>query len=191
MKTTFVNSDTMMTITRKTDKMAARWNYPKEQYWQLWQMVATVEIGMGTVTRFDDEGIAVWGWNDGGYYNPDPNQAWGGFYRLEKNQMAGWTLHLVNQAEDKEKEMERVSRIYGFYNLIWEDEPHVWGYIGQQSFYNEWEADLALATEKEDLANRFKRGEVRYSEMSGMWTVIIEATKRPAFKDVYRARIKV
>lgn len=189
MKYHFVTQQLLDKVSRRADEMAAKWDYPKEQYWQLWQMIATVEIGMAKATRFEDGGIVVRGWNDGGFLNPDPNIAWGGFYRLERNQMVGNTLWLVKHAEDKDAELMRVAPVYGFYSMIWENESRVWGYRGYQDYYDEKAANDALEAVDDLLGNRMKRGTVRYLELSGMYRVEVEATQKPALDNVHRERI--
>lgn len=187
MKTIFVNPKIIKKIQKKVNKLAARWDYPKDEIFQLWEMVATIELGMSEKTFYDKDGIIHDGWNGYQDYDNsdvDPRRAWGGFYRLEKNQMAGWSVYMIAQADNKEAQATRCTNAYGWW-FHWEPVEMVWGYQGFQDFYTEDEAQQALAK----LTN-IKQSEIRYSDMSGCYQLKVATTRRkPALKHVWRERV--
>ena len=155
-------------------------------------MVATIESGQAERTFYAHGGIIVDGWN--GYRNydegrpeaADPHRAWGGFYRNEPGQMAGWSLYLAQTADDPADQLQHCGNTYGFW-FVWEAVPMVWGYFGRQEFYTEKEAREFMTTLT---GKNIKRVKYEYSDISGMHRVTVEATRsKPKIETCYRARV--
>lgn len=179
MKHYFFDTEMLDKVDRITNEIDERWGYPAETRWQLWDMVATVFIGKARDTRFEDGGIIVRGWNDGGFKNPDPKSAHGGFYRLERAQMVGTMIRYVAQKDPEERveEAERLRWVWSeCIDVIYEPQHRVWGYVAQQDVYTEDEAQQLA--ERTLAAKGTRRAAAEYSEMSGMWRVRWETTRK-------------
>ena len=190
MKTIFINPQLIKKIQNKVDTLAARWNYHPNDLHTLWQMVATIEAGYSENLFYDGEGIVCDGWNGHRNFdntNPDPNQAFGGFYRSDPAKMVGWSIYVIARAEDKPDQAERCWSAYG-YRFWWEDKPMVWGFMGREDYYTEAKAQDAA---KEFQAKKStKRSKIEYSEFSGMWRLTVETTRnKPTLNHVWKERI--
>lgn len=187
----FVNPKVTEKIQTKVNKLAKVWDYDKNDLFQLYQMVATIESGLAERTFYDKNGIVVDGWNgykDFDNQNVNPKSAWGGFYRMEKAQMVGWSIYMIANAEDKHDQASRCTNAYGYW-FVWEEEPRVWGYKGWQEFYTEDEANQFVSTLT---GNHIKSLELKHSDISGCWRVTVTTTRRkPNTTTVYRERVAV
>lgn len=187
----FVNPKTLEKIQAKAYELAKTWGYDHNDFFQLYQMVATIESGLAERTFYDKDGIVVDGWN--GYRNSNnqdvsPKSAWGGFYRLEKSQMVGWSIYMIARADDKHDQANRCTNAYGHW-LVWEEETRVWGYRGWQEFYTEEEAQQFASNLT---GKHIKSIDLQYSDMSGCWRVMITTTRqKPKMTTVYRERVAV
>lgn len=188
----FINPQLIDKIEKKVDELAAAWDYPKDQRFQLFQMVATIEAGYAQKVFYFDNGLVCDGWN--GYKSwtekndPDPKAAWQGFYRTEPHQMVGWSIYMITQADDKLAQADRCWSAYG-YRFHWENEPQVWGYRGWQDFYTEDEADQAIEALAQD-KHIISISNPKFLEMSWMWRIEATSTrKKPALKNVYKERV--
>jgi hypothetical protein len=185
----FINPQLIAKIQKKTGELCVRWDVPQDEMFQVFQMVATIELGLASLVFYDGDGLTCDGWN--GYKGSEnscrnPRSAWGGFYRQEKNQMAGWSVYLIDNAEDKMAQADRCSNAYGYW-FIWEDEPRVWGFKGFEDFYTEEERD-ERADELEDLPHVKKVERHPVSEHSGCyrletWTTVKKAGLRNEWKE--------
>ena len=86
----FVNPQLIQKIQAKTNRLEAKWNVDDDRIFQVWQMVATIELGLAEKVFYDGDGITCDGWN--GYKDfenscRNPARAFGGFYRTEKHQI--------------------------------------------------------------------------------------------------------
>lgn len=178
-KYTFINPENLLQIQRVAAEMAAHWSYDPDLAWQVWDMVGTVMSGKAEITRFEDGGIIVEGWNSGGFHNPDPASAWGGFYRLERQQMIGTLLRYVfnEQPERRAERFDDLRYKWQAYDLIWEPQGRAWGWRGWEQFYRQEEAEARQALLQKD--PRCKRTRIRHLEMIGMWVCEWETTRKP------------
>ncbi len=190
MKTIFVNPQLIEKIQKKVDTLAARWNYQTNDLHCLWQMVATIESGHSEKIFYDGDGIVCDGWN--GYKkidnaNPDPNQAFGGFYRLEPHKMIGWSIYLIARRNDKQAQADSCYSAYG-YRFWWEEQPMIWGFLGRQDYYTE--AETIEAANEYQAKKSTKRTKIGYGEFSGMWRLTVETTRqKPTLKHAWKERI--
>jgi len=173
-KTIFVNPQTIKSIEQSVAQMLSDWPETTIQEWQLWQMIATIDLGAAEITRYakaDDGrvGIRVGNWNT----MPDPGHAYGGFYRMEKGQQLGWAVYAH---KDNPEAMHDSAARYGFW-VYWEDQPMEWGWSLQAQFYTEREAQEALKKARTKLTRKRIRSEQIFcSDRSGMWCIKIETT---------------
>jgi hypothetical protein len=186
----FLNPDLFRRIDRKVDAILAAFPDTSAQRWQVEEMVGAIEVKACKKTAYVGDGIVVDGWN--GYLsypdlqsNPDPSHAWGGFYRLESGQMAGTTVRYVRHAletggEDAAREQLSRCRLayHVAYNLEFEPVNRIWGYRVYEEFYTEQEAqDHAARIQAQP---GYKRHSLTFSEMSGMFRVRWETSRKPA-----------
>lgn len=196
MKPIFINPQLLDKINAKAQKIAAHWDYPKDQFFQVFTMVACIELGQTRRCFYHNNGIIFDGWN--GYRSaldksdPNPYSAYQGFYRMEPNQWLGWSLHLVNVAKDDEVRRNQLSRCNLIYHLWleWEPEPCVWGFINFQDFYTEEEAHTALEAYQDK--SWVKRWLIDYSDISGCWRLKVETVgKKAGLRNSWRGRVAI
>lgn len=191
MEKIFLNPQTLAKINAETDALVARWDVPADERFWVYQMVATIELGVAEKVFRDGDGITFDGWN--GYRGienscRDPRRAYGGFYRQERNQMAGWSAYLIDRADDKVAQAERCTNAYGFW-FVWEEEPMVWGFRGWQDFYTEAERDEA-ADRLEGLAHVKRLVRHPESEFSGCFRLEAWTTRqKPGLRNEWRERV--
>lgn len=188
----FVNPQLIARIDKKVDKLMVRWDYPKDQRFQLFEMVATIELGYAKKTFYWEDGLVCDGWNGYRSYteknDPNPYHAWQGFYRSEPHQMVGWSVYMIAGAEDKKAQEEMCRRAYG-YDFHWEDEPMIWGYRAWQDFYTEDEAAQAVEALAQD-KHVISISNPKFLDMSWMWRIEATSTrKKPDLKNVYKERV--
>lgn len=187
----FIGPKILKKIDRKVKQI--RQVYPNGcQDWQLFDMVASVVAGVAEKTFFDGNGIVVDGWNGYRSYteknNPNPDSAWGGFYRTEKAQMLGTAIRYARHAQSNGGNAEEVFRnaadTYGFRDWYWEPVERIWGYRAIAQFYSEQEArDVEAQITK---LTGYRRHTLELSEMSGMWRLIWETSRKPEQYDNYQ-----
>lgn len=191
-KQIFINPQTIEKIEKKVDQICKAYDVSNDRTWQVWQMVATIESGFATITSYHDDGILVGNWNKklNGEVDANPISAWGGFYRNEKAQWAGYIIYLTSICDgDKAIEMDRLATIYGYTGrLFWEDEIKVWGYAAWQDCYTASEAEALYKLESRKKG--FKWGNVELKEQTGCWRVKVENSRtKPGLENCYRERI--
>jgi hypothetical protein len=189
----FINPQLINKIEKKVKQLVSDWNIDKNETHTIWQMVATIESGMETKLFYDNNGLVFDGWN--GYKgsensNPDPCSAFGGFYRIDKHQMVGWSIYLITQADDKKKQANRCSLVYG-YNFIWEDKQMCWGFSSFEDYYTEEEQIMAANELRQQ--RHVKRVELEpESEWSGMHRIRAQTTrKKSGLRTEWRERVAI
>lgn len=191
MNPVFLTQELLEKFNAKAQEIAAHWDYPKDQFFQVYTMVATIELGLTDRCFYFGDGIIFDGWN--GYWHtaadkndPNPYSAYNGFYRMERNQMAGWSCYLIYRASDKQDQLSRCNSAYGYW-FEWEEQPKVWGYTSFQEYYTEAEAQEALVPYQGKKTT--KRWSIKYSDMSGCYRLRIESTKKTGLRNCWRGRI--
>ena len=197
MKPIFVTPQLLEKINTKAQKFASQWDYPKDQFFQIYTMVACIELGQTEKCFYHKNGIVFDGWN--GYRHtatdmsdPNPYSAYQGFYRMEPNQMLGWSLYMIYRADGDEARQKQLSHCNNVYHLWleWEPEPRVWGFLNFQDFYTEQEAQTAL--EAYQGKSWVKRWLIDYSDMSGCWRLKIETVgKKTGLRNSWKARVAI
>jgi hypothetical protein len=188
----FVNPQLINKIQKKVNELVERWNIHRDEIHTIFQMVATIESGMETKLFYDKDGLRYDGWN--GYKNyentsdANPSSAFGGFYRLDRHQMVGWSIYLIYQAEDKEAQASHCSLTYS-YQLIWENEPRVWGFTSFEDYYTPEEQEAAA--DKLRGQKHVKRLTLEpKSEMSWMYRLRVQTTrKKSGLKTEWKERV--
>lgn len=192
--TIFITPNLIEKIEEKTDQLTRDWNIHKDEYWTVYQMVATIESGVETRLFYDGNGLVYDGWN--GYKgmdndNPDPSAAYGGFYRGD-NRMIGWSIYMIVRAEVEDKQSQ-IARCWSAYSLdlVWEDENMVWGFYSYQDFYTA--DDQAAAAAKFEGQRHVKRVVLEEeNQFSGMYRMVVETTrKKLGLKNEWKQRVVV
>src|SRR4051812_30415678 len=94
----FVDPERLAAMAEKVSQLATRWG--DTYLHQLWQMVGTLELGLAETIEYQAEGIRCPYWHSS---STDPYVAYGGFYRAEKNQMAGHVMYLLWHTEPAQR----------------------------------------------------------------------------------------
>jgi len=127
-------------------------------------------------------------------YSHSASTAWDGIRRETYHSFAENLRHLYLSLVDDKVQIRKdyvESQLYPyritFFNDL--DGDVVEGYHSFEEFYTEAEAVCKLDGELARLGNRVKSSSVRKMEMSGMWRVTIETTRKPNLSYVSRKMI--
>lgn len=199
-KTNIVNPNLFSRIQDNVSRIMESHPDSHIQEWQLFEMVAVIESGHATDIAYNGDGLVCYGWN--GYRNmenphTDPYKAWNGFFRMEKGKMAGTMLNLAKlMFEDGKPEDQITDFLYSYscrvgvhsYWIFETNSDMLWGYKAYRDYYTMADAEDGRAVEQQK--DGFKRAKVVYSDVTGMYRLCIETSRKPAgFKRFERARI--
>jgi hypothetical protein len=145
----FINPQLIAKIEEKVNRLMIDWEINPNERHMVYQMTAAIESGVDTKVFYHNDGIVCDGWNGYRHYqadrvDPDPRSAFQGFYRTDKYQMIGWSIYLIAQAANKEKQAQRCQNAYGHW-FVWEDKPMCWGFVSFQDYYTPEEQEAAAS----------------------------------------------